>query len=128
MTSCIKQLLLYCLHAEYVPLVYATSEDNTRFKRFTHFFSALCKKLNIISAIYEIHNFPYGPLVELQSDRSAAMNWLNCTVQKTEFLLGIVTANPPVCTHLCSRLIKLLTSALMKLEMAFKKTIWKGYE
>ena len=93
-----------------------------------HFFSALCKKLNIITAIYQIDNFPYGPLVQLQSAHSAAMYWLNCTVQKTEFLLGIVTANPPVCTHLRSHLIKLLTSALMKLEMAFKKTIWKGYE
>ena len=98
--SCIKQLLRYCLDAEYVPLIYASSEDNSRFQHFMHFFSALCKKLNIMSTIYEIQNFPYGPLVQLQSDRSAAMYWLDCTVQKTEFLLGIVTANPPVCTHL----------------------------
>ena len=127
MKSCLKQLLLYCIDAEYVPLVYATSQDDTRFQHFAHFFSALCKKLNIISKIYEIPNVLYGPSVHLPNYRSAAMYWLDCTVQKTEFLLAIVTNNPPVCTHLRSRLIKLLSSALLKLECAFNKTIWKGY-
>ena len=91
------------------------------------FFQLCEKKLNIISKIYEIPNFPYGPSVHLPTYRSAVMYWLGCTVQKTEFLLGIVTDNPPVCTHLRSCLIKLLSSWNVHLRKQSGKAMHKNF-
>ena len=123
-TGLLRNFLMYCADTENFPLLLNLLDNgDPNLEPYCRMLCCLAKKLNAVARAYKFNNFPIGDSTQLKNIYSATCYWLNCCINKAEYMLKVLSGdfNQYLLHHQMTRLMMRVNE---KIEKLFNLTIW----